>query len=362
MRPTKRSVRRETPQLAPLGGLLLLMLLPGTQLGAQTPAANQSFIDDQGQTHITRVVPLPTTISAEAQAKLAKPSPSILTSGASVAEQREKIGARQQRDAEAWLKIYPANIAEAEIAGVPVHIVTPKEPDPATHDRVLVNLHGGGFRTDTGSLLESIPIAHLTHMKVISVLYRLAPENPFPAGLDDAIHVYRELLKTYRPENIGIYGTSAGAILTAEAAAKIKQLGLPLPAALGIFSGLGDFSRPGDSMALFGLQGLAGVPLPHGQGAQSPEYAGKTDPKDPILSPVFADLHSMPPTLFITSTRDMLLSGTVLLHQEFLRAGVDARLVVFEALPHAFWLDVQLPESRAANDIMARFLTSHIGK
>jgi len=133
-----------------------------------------------------------------------------------------------------------------------------------------------------------------------------------------------------------------------------------MPAVLGIFSSLGDFSKAGDSLALFGLQGLSGSPIPHETIPLLPEYAGKTDPTDPVLSPVYADLHAMPPTLFLTSTRDMLLSGTVVLHQAFLRAGNDARLVVFDALPHAFWLDVQLPETRDALGMMARFFDEHL--
>ena len=88
----------------------------------------------------------------------------------------------------------------------------------------------------------------------MAVLYRLAPEHPFPAGVDDAVAVYKELLKTYKPSHIVIYGTSAGAIMTGEVAVKLKQLGLPMPAALGIFSGIGDFARPGDS-APFSLCG-----------------------------------------------------------------------------------------------------------
>ena len=330
--------------------------------GEPPPPANAAFIDDQGQTHVTRVVPVPATVSPEARAKLAKPSPSILSSGASLAEQRAKIDARQAKDAAACLEIYPATVAEATVAGVPVRVVTPREPDGRTRDRVLINLHGGGFRVDTGSLLESVPIANLTRTKVIAVLYRLAPEHPFPAAVDDAVAVYRELLATHSPKDIGLYGTSAGAILTAETVVKIRQLGLPLPAVLGIFSGWGDFSKAGDSLALFGLQGLAGSLLPHGPGALLPEYAGQTDATDPVLSPVFANLRGLPPTLFLTSTRDMLLSGTVILHQAYLRASVDARLVVFEAQPHAFWLDVGIPESRVANEMMARFLDEHLGR
>jgi len=102
--------------------------------------------------------------------------------------------------------------------------------------------------------------------------------------------------------------------------------------------------------------------MPRGKNGLSPDYVGATDPKDPVLSPVYGDLHGLPPTLFLTSTRDMLLSGTALLHQAYLRAGVDARLVVFEALPHAFWLDASLPESRSADEMIARFLDEQLGK
>jgi acetyl esterase/lipase len=310
---------------------------------------------------VNRIVPVPTTVSPEAQAKLARPSPSILSQG-TVAEQRVKMDARQARDAATCLLVYPAVVTDAVIAGVPVRVVTPRAVDPAKEDRVLINLHGGAFRVDAGSLLESIPIASLTQTRVISVRYRLAPEHPFPAAVEDAAAVYRELLKTHQPRRIAIYGTSAGAILTAEVAATIKRAGLPLPAALGVFSGWGDFAKPGDSLSLFGLQGLFGAVLPHGAGALLPDYVGHTDVKDPVLSPSYGDLRGLPPTLFITSTRDLLLSGTVLLHQDFVRAGVDARLVVFEALPHAFWLDPQLPESRAANATMAQFFNVELGK
>src|SRR3569833_2621047 len=96
----------------------------------------------------------------------------------------------------------------------------------------------------------------MTKTKAVAVLYRLAPEHPYPAALDDAVAVYKELLKTYKPEHIVVYGTSAGAILTAEVAVKLKQLGLPMPAALGIFSGTGDLSRADESIAMYALEGL----------------------------------------------------------------------------------------------------------
>jgi acetyl esterase/lipase len=232
----------------------------------------------------------------------------------------------------------------------------------ANRDKVLLNLHGGGFNSDSGSYTESIPIAGYAKIKVVAVLYRLAPEHPYPAAVDDSVAVYKELLKTYKPEHIVIYGTSAGAILTAEVAARLKQLGLPQPAALGIFSGLGDFARDGDSRALFALRGFSGRLDPPGPEAHDPDYVTTTNPKDPILSPIYSDLRGLPPTLFVTSTRDLLLSGTVNLHRAYLNAGVDARLVVFDALPHAFWYDPQLPEALEANHRMADFFVSKLGR
>ena len=143
---------------------------------------------------------------------------------------------------------------------------------------------------------------------------------------------------------------------------RLKQLGLPEPAALGIFSGLGDFSQSTDTDAIFTGRGLIGdLPLPSTE-PKATEYLGPLDRKDPVISPVYADLHGMPPALFITSTRDMLLSGTTILHRAFLRAGVDARLVVFEGLPHAFWNDVALPESREAYGYMAGFFVGELSK
>ena len=142
----------------------------------------------------------------------------------------------------------------------------------------------------------------------------------------------------------------------------MKKLNLPLPAALGIFSGMGDFARPGDSIAMYALRGLSGHLDPPEAGAHDPFYVASTDAKDPVLSPIYGDLHGLPPTLFITSGRDLLLSGTANLHRAYLNAGVDARLVVFDALPHAFWYDPMLPEAQEANHMMADFFVKQLGK
>jgi len=131
---------------------------------AQAPNSDTSFIDAQGTAHVTRVVPVPGTISAQAQKSLAQPLP----------------------------KICANELVEAKMAGVPVRIVTPEGMPEGNKDKVLLNLHGGGFNSDSGSYTESIPIASYAKIKVVAVLYRLAPEYPFPAAVDDEVAVCNE--------------------------------------------------------------------------------------------------------------------------------------------------------------------------
>jgi epsilon-lactone hydrolase len=332
---------------------------PEPTTAAQAPTRDTSYIDAQGTAHVTRVVPVPKTISAEAQRLLSRPQPDQ-GPPQSLAERRKGTDAYTARARVEWTRLCPNQLVEDKIAGIPVRIITPAGSADADTDKVLLNLHGGGFNSDSGSYTESIPIAGYTKIKVVAVLYRLAPEHPFPAAVDDSVAVYKELLKTYKPNHIVLYGTSAGAILTAEVAARLKQLGLQLPAALGIFSGMGDFSRPGDSLSIYSLAGFSGHLDPPNPKAPLHEYVGSTDLQDPILSPIFSDLHGMPPTLFITSGRDLLLSGTVNLHRAYRNAGVDAQLVVFDALPHAFWYNSTLPEAIEANNMMANFFLQHL--
>ena len=340
---------------------LILSLLCATALAAQQtpPQSNTSTLDPDGTARITRIIPVPSDLSPEARRALRQSAPPETPS---LAERRKGTDAWQTRAGQASLAAYPVHIESLTIAGVPVRNITPLDATPVYPDRILINVHGGGFNSDSGSFTESIPIANLTHTRVVSVLYRLAPEHPFPASVDDAVAVYKELLKTYKPNNIALYGTSAGAILTAETTARLKQLGLPLPGALGVFSGMGDFSQVGDSIAMYALNGLSGHLDPPPPTIRDSEYVGSTDPKDPVLSPLYADVHGFPPTLFITSGRDILLSGTSILQRHFYESGVDAQLIVFEALPHAFWNDVSLPESREAYKIMADFFDKHLGQ
>ncbi|HEY4009723.1 MAG TPA: alpha/beta hydrolase [Acidobacteriaceae bacterium] len=326
---------------------------------AEAPTRDTSYIDENGTAHITRVIPVPQDLSPQAQAFISHRVPDEAPEQ-SLADRRKHLDEWEERARAQWTALLPNSIEDTTIAGVPVHVVTPENMPAANADKVLINLHGGGFNGDSGSYAESIPIAGYTRMKVVAVLYRLAPEHTFPAAVDDSVAVYKELLKTHKPDHIIIYGTSAGAVLTAEMAVRLKQLQLPMPAALGIFSTLDSFARMGDSYAIFTLQGFSGHLDPPDGRVHDPYYAANTDPKDPVLSPIYADLHGMPPALFITSGRDALLSSTTNLHRAYLRAGVDARLVVFDALPHAFWYHPEMPESIEANKTMANFFLAHL--
>ena len=333
-------------------------------LAAQsTPPAPQdsATFDPDSTAHITRVVPMPSTISPEAQKWLQSLAEQKVGPPETLAERRTHTDAWRKMDSAEARKLYPVNVEETTTAGVRTDIITPLSGSDGK--RVLINLHGGGFNSDSGSLIEGVPIANLAKIKVVSVYYRLAPENPFPAAVDDVVAVYKDLLKTYAPHSIGIFGTSAGAILTCEVAVRLKRLGLPLPAALGIFSGSADFSHVGDARQLFTLNGLPGRLEPTDPThLPSDQYVGQTDRTNPVLSPIFSDLHGMPPSLLVTSTRDLLLSDTATLHRALLRAGVDAQLVVFEALPHAFWYHFQLPETREALELMAKFFDDKLAR
>jgi len=214
-----------------------------------------------------------------------------------------------------------------------------------------MNLHGGGFVMDAGSITENVPVAALTGYRVVAVRYRLVPEHPFPAAVDDALAVYRALLAQRPARRLGVYGTSAGAVLGPELMMRLRTEKLPMPAALGVFSGSGDLSEAGDSQTLFGDPSLAGlVKL----------YVGDHPVTDPLVSPMRSRLNEWPATLCLSSTRDMLLSSTANLCRKLQEDGSPAELVLFDGLPHAYWSTIEAPESDAAFARMAEFLKRHV--
>jgi acetyl esterase/lipase len=253
-------------------------------------------------------------------------------------------------------KTYPVTIADDTIAGVPVRRIV-REGGAADKAKVLMNLHGGGFATDSGSLTENIPIAALTGIEVVAVLYRFAPEHPFPAAVDDALAVYKALLADHDARDIGVYGTSAGAVMGPQLMMRLKAEGLPAPGVLGAFSGEPDLAGDTDSLDIFARS------VEHATLTMAKDnYVGGADPHDPLLSPLRGDLSHFPPTLCVSSGRDILLSGTCNLARALTDAGVHAELVVYDGLPHAFWAMILAPESDHAFQRMSAFLATHLGR
>lgn len=266
-----------------------------------------------------------------------------------------------------WLKqqaleAYPCTVEETAIDGVPCHRIAPG--DGVRHaGKLLINLHGGGFVMGSGSLVEAIPIAAETGCEVVAVDYRLAPEHPFPAAVDDIVAVYRDALKTHAAKDVILFGTSAGGFLTAMAIMRFKMEGLPLPAACGVFTAGGDVTQLGDTfnyLTLSGFYGHVGAKLDDTL-CERGVFVGGADRNDPLLAPIKGDLSDFPPTLLVTGTRDAVLSSAAMFHRALRKAGRDADLHVFEAMPHGFWFSVALPESREAIDLMARFFERHLG-
>jgi monoterpene epsilon-lactone hydrolase len=194
-------------------------------------------------------------------------------------------------------------------------------------------------------------------------MYRLTPQFPFPAAVEDSTAVYTAALKTHKPKKVAIYSTLSGRGAGGpDGRSDSKELPA-LPAVLGFFSGYVYLARYGDSRWVYGSGGIKDFsamiePL---KGLGMVPYVGDHDGKDPVLSPMYADLKGFPPTLCMTSTRDHCLSGTTDFRHALLHAGVDGRLMVFDAMPHAFWYRFDIPESREALEAQASFLDQHLG-
>ncbi len=251
------------------------------------------------------------------------------------------------------------------IGGVRVHVITPKTLPAANRARLLVHVHGGCYVLSPGEAgtIEGILMAGLGHFKVISVDYRMPPEAYFPAALDDAMTVYRAALKTAGPKRVAVFGTSAGGALTLEMMLKAKALGLPMPAAIGVGTPMADATKVGDSF--YTNEGIDNV-LVSRDGfcdAATVVYAHGHDLKDPLISPIYGDMHGFPPAILTTGTRDLLLSNTVRTHRKLRRAGVEADLNVYEGESHAqYGRGDNIPETREAFGEIAAFFAKHMAR
>lgn len=262
------------------------------------------------------------------------------------------------------------SISGQTIGGVYVEVFQPASGiTEINRKRVLINLHGGGFTTGsrTSSRMESIPISSVGKIKVISIDYRLAPEHRFPAASDDVVSVYRELLNHYNPEDIGIYGASAGAWLTAQTIARFVHEGLPLPGAVGMFVGGAPTALNGSTYMWEQSDGAnIGGALEQrdldGETRRNPYFHG-VNIEEPLASPgTYSDLMAQfPPSILISGTRDFQLSSVVTTHAQLRQLGVEADLYVFEGMEHFLMFNPEFPEARAAYDAIIVFFDAHLG-
>jgi acetyl esterase/lipase len=351
-----------------LAGVAQAMLL--TACGSQTPPG--PYVDKEGTAHLPPLsVPASRFMSADARAKLIEhfshPAAPPAAESAGPPDYPAMRADDEHRNAPYVARaemLYPVNIEEKVIGGVRTQVITPKAGvAPENRDRLLINLHGGGFiwGEGNGARAESIPIAGLGRITVVTVAYRMAPEARFPAASEDVAAVYRELLKDHKAGNIGIYGCSAGGVLAAEAVAWFEKEGLPIPGAIGTFCGS---AAPlgGDSSRI--AQPLVGEPVFSGADNDSMSgYFEGASAKDPLVRPIDSPevLRRFPPTLLIAGSRDFMVSSLYATQAALADAGVDAELHVWDGMWHAFFFDPDLPESQQVYRVVVSFFAKHLG-
>ena len=263
-------------------------------------------------------------------------------------------------------ELFALDRKDEQIGGVHAYVYTPKAGIfKRNKKRVLINLHGGGFSGCWPGCaeLESMPVAGIMQVKVVSVDYREGPDHKFPAASEDVASVYRELLKTYKPGNVGIYGCSAGGMLTAMSLVWFQTHGLPTPGAAGIFcASAGSFG--GDATYIAFPLGEGRMPPTHPPSHSRLGYFSNTDPKSPLVSPANSPevLSKFPPTLLITGTRDFALSGTLFTDIQLTKQGVDVELHVWDGLFHGFFYNTDVPESKDALNVIVKFFDRHLGQ
>lgn len=313
-----------------------------------------------------RFVATPTTISPQAQAFLSNPPPlgqDTLPAVSDKAGWRAYIEAHDRGLAAFSARQatrFPAQVVEHQLSCAKLYEVVPASAAPEHAESAILFVHGGGFIVGGGdaAATSALPLASRAGVRTFSIDYRMAPDHPFPAGLQDTLEAYRWLLERYAPERIGVYGASAGGSVGPAALIAARDAGLPLPAACALHSPASDATESGDSYE-------TNADIDIALRRRAPElyalYADGHDLRDPLISPLFADFSGgFPPTVLTTGTRDLLLSSTVLLHRALRRAGVEAELHVWEAMTHVLFFDA--PEEEELYAEQANFLLRHMSK
>jgi acetyl esterase/lipase len=317
-----------------------------------------------------RSIPVPSTASPELQANIAAPyrAPAWNANPKSAAEWKEIVNKLAAGAAAAQVGVRDklgVTLQATVIGGVKAFIITPKEIPPANRNRLLVHVHGGGYVYNPGEAGtgEATLMAAYGGFKIISVDYRMPPDDPYPAAMDDAMAVWKEAIKMQDPRNMAIFGTSTGGGMTLAMILRAKQEGLALPAAIAPGTPWSDLTETGDTYKT--NEWLDNVLVSYSGYLQHAAklYANGHDLKDPQLSPIYGDFTGFPPAILTSGTRDLFLSLTVLTHRKLRRAGVEAELQVFEGMSHAQYnFDAFAPETKEVFTEIARFFDKHLGK
>ena len=315
-----------------------------------------------------RRIPVPQSISPEAQAILQRlvgddgvPVNSLYT----MPDPGDRAGwlalqATTERHYAAMADRIVASLRSAvetiTIGNARVHVATPATS--LDERSAIIDLHGGAFVFGGG---EACRVGARTQaeqhgIRCYGIDYRMPPEAPYPAALDDCLATYRYVLERHDPARIVLQGRSAGGNLAAATLLRARDEGLPLPAALVLLSPEVDLTESGDS---FTVNRMVDVVLPGSLMPCNLLYAGGADLSHPYLSPLFGDLGGFPPTFLQCGTRDLFLSNTVRMHRALGRAGVPADLNVFEAMPHGGFMG-ETPEDRELLEEIKRFVRRHL--
>jgi len=224
--------------------------------------------------------------------------------------------------------------------------------------RMYLDFHGGGLIMGGGDICRAMGIgaAGSVGRRTWTVDYRMPPDFPYPAALDDAVAAYRALLDIREPEQVIVGGASAGGNLAAAMILRARDEGLPLPAAAILQTPEVDLTESGDSFRTnLGLDSvLTGSLMP-----ANLLYAAGSDLAHPYLSPLFGDFtKGFPPTFLTTGTRDLFLSNTVRMHRALRAADVPAELHVMEAAPHGGFFGTAPEDAQVTRDLR-RFVDLH---
>ncbi|MBS0237881.1 MAG: alpha/beta hydrolase fold domain-containing protein [Proteobacteria bacterium] len=313
-----------------------------------------------------RSLPVPETVSEGLQAVIAAPYPpgwNVLPEDAATwKDLAAKSAAGAAPAITAIREHFGLTVEQTKMAGVPVFVITPHEIAPENRDRLLVHIHGGGYVLFPGEAGagEGMLMAGYGRCKVVSIDYRMAPDYPYPAALDDVMAVWGVLLAAYDPRKMAIFGTSAGGALTLCAIHRAKAEGVPLPGAIAPGSPIADLTWAGDTIMANAFVDNALVSRRSWANAAGALYAASHDPRNPMLSPIFGDFSGFPPAILTSGTRDLLLSDTVRTHRKLRKADVTAALQVLEGQSHAQYLSPFLPETEEAFGEIAKFLNDHL--